>query len=288
MRSAFVVFAFCFVVAIPVAAQDLSIFDKKIPSSEVKTELYVMDVDKGVGEERKVGEDARRYGVDGELAGKTFTNSGFTIETEFTTEFDKDGRVAKRTSKDTYKIGNGEPMTGPARSWEYSYNESGTTVVSKEPQAEGDESAPIVETWKLDASGKMLEYSKMFGEQSLKTAYERDKSGKLLSKTVMYCGEVTSKETCSYREDGTLKESSEGDPQKSWTINRHYDERGQEVKGEMLLGKDGKVERQWVVERKLENHADGSTEEMKIAVHGATADKLEGVIRYVITTTFKK
>lgn len=283
MHRVFAVFAFCFIFSIPAIAGDLSIFDKKTPSSEVKTELYVQNFDQEDSAEEKVGEEIKRYGADGELAGKTYSQGTLVVESAYTHEFDKDGRVTKRTQEGTWTIGKGPTIPRLPHVWVYTYDGSGTTVVSKEPQTEGDESTPITETWKLDTSGKMLEYSKVFGEQSLKTVYERDKAGKLLVRTEMYCDKVINKETCSYRDDGTLKESEESTPEKDRVIKRQYNDRGEEANGEML-DKDGKVVYRWVVEKKTDSRLGGSTEEITIKLFEGSAEKLISKFRYVVTT----
>ncbi len=296
MRVSVVVVMMCFVINFA-NAQDLSEFDNKKGTATIKTECFVQNFASGEKEECKNFETTRYYGVNGELDSKVSKQSEFVSESKYTHEFDKDGRVVKRTKKETWTMGKGPTNTRTTLVWEYTYDDTGAATVvckeieeKKEEEDAGDPDSAkellIVETWKLDSAGRVLKYSQSLGAvENYRVEFKRDEKGKLLSKTEA-SGELWhSKETFTYRDDGTLKESEMLFSSLVDRFKKQYDSVGLEYAGQMV-NKDGKTTRQWTVER-----SGGTVPGLDIVtykIYGADPEKLEMSVRYMVETTTSK
>ncbi|MEK7653703.1 MAG: hypothetical protein AAB345_00270 [Patescibacteria group bacterium] len=292
---------FC-LVAVSVGAQDLSEFENKKGKATVKTECFFQDVAGGDKEERLSFEHTRYYGVDGEVGSKISKRGEFVSEASYTHEFDKDGRVTKRTKKETWTLGKGPTHTRATLVWTYTYDDAGAVTVvcseiieeKKDEDEDSDEpdpvkELPLVETWKLDSARRILRYSRSLGAvENFRVEFERDEDGKLLTKTGA-SGELWhSKETYTYRDDGTLKESDEHTLGTKTHTKKQYGESGLEKSGQMVDG-DGKTTRQWMVDRKTNSEFGGSSEKETIyKIYGEDPEKIEIQVRYVVTTTTGK
>ncbi|TSC83001.1 MAG: hypothetical protein G01um101419_354 [Parcubacteria group bacterium Gr01-1014_19] len=300
MRSLVAVIIVSLVLVVSAQAQDLSEFDNKKGTATVKTKCYVQDFVSGDTEEHLNFEHTRYYGVNGEIGSKISKSDDYTVEVNYIHEFDKDGRVVKRTKKETWAIGKGPTHTRATLVWEYTYDDSGAvTVVCKEVIKENEEDRgdpdavkekPIVETWKLDATGRVLRYSRSLGDkENFRVEFERDKDGKLLTKTAASGELVYSKETYIYRDDGTLKGSDELASFTMRSTKKQYDPIGKECAGQ-IVDKDGKTTRQWTVDRSVCGRMDPTANEdwTTYKIYGEDPEKLEMQVRYVVTTTTGK
>ncbi len=297
MRSFVTVIIVSLVSFVAVSAQDLSEFDNKKGVVTVKTECFVQDCAGGEQEEGLRFEHTRYYGVEGEIGSKISKQGVYVTEAKYTHEFDEEGRVTQRTKKETWTAGKGPTHTRATLVWEYTYDDVGTaTVVCKEEVEKKDEDDPdavqeisIMEIWVLDSAGRLLEYSRGFVDDMYRVVFERDEKGRLLTKTESaseLTGEtVFSKETFTYRDDGTLKESENvimatGDHRK-----KQYDPIGKECAGQ-IVNEDGKTTRQWTVTHSVCGRtADGSQDTTTYKIYGEDPEKLELQVRYVVTTT---
>ncbi len=303
MRSVLAVLVVCLVVSVSAKAQDLSEFDKKAPFSEVKTELYRQDVGLGEKEEHVGFEATTFYGIDGELTSENYKRGDFSISTEYTHKFDESGRVVQRTKKETEIFGENPPQVRPTRVWEYAYDDTGAaTVTCKETEKKDGDSDPnspkeliTSETWQLDSAGRVLRYSKTFdGDEAYRVVFERDKDGRLLTKETL-CGELRyNKESFTYREDGTLKESDEVVSFPMDHIKKQYGEKqfGESdlEKSGQVVDKDGKITRQWTVQRSAcgKMAGGGVQDTTTYKIYGEDKEKMVLQMRYVITTTRHK
>lgn len=291
---------FCLAAIVPAFSQDLSEFDKGGARTEVETKCFIRDFSAGDKEELETFKVTRSYDLDGELRDRTTKSDGFSDQRVYLTEKDKDGRVIKRTEQRRVKIGDAE--SAPAlRVWSYVYKESGEAVVictevEEEKEADPEDPNPvqpmiISEIWKLDASGRVLRYSLSLGDkENFRVEFERDEDGKLLTKTGVSGELAYSKETYTYRDDGTLKESDE---LVSFTM-QHYKKEyglvtGKECSG-AVVDKDGKTLQSWTVERSLRAKLpDGSLrDETTYWIRGQDVERLERTVRYVVTTKQNK
>lgn len=298
-RSFAMMFVALFVLASAAAvkAQDLSEFDKKVPLSEMKTECLVQDFSIGDKEERKLFEATRSYDIDGWLKGKSVKVGDVSSEFVYTHKLDTNGRVAQWTGQETMALGDAPPHIRPMLVWDYVYTDSGSAIVCKEvaeDKKEDDPDAvkelPIVQTWHLDSAGRMLVYSMKLGEvENLKVVFSRDENGKLLSRAESFMGEEYSKETFTYGDSGTLKESERVVPVNGIRIKKQYGLSGRECSGQMVDGA-GKTTSQWIVHQSIRGTLkDGSTQdETMYTICGEDKDKVEMTVRYLVTTTINK
>ncbi|MEK7640969.1 MAG: hypothetical protein AAB389_03155 [Patescibacteria group bacterium] len=299
MRIIFSVFSFCFVVMLHVVAQDLSEFENKRGTATVKMECYVQDFAGGEEEEHLEFDHTSYFDVNGEIGSKISKLGVYTMEMRYTHEFDKDGRVTKRTKKETWTAGKGPTHTRATLVWEYTYDDTGAAaVVCKEVEEKKEEDPDdpnpvkellISEIWKLDSAGRVLKYAHLLDDkENFRVEYERDKDGKLLTQT-WASGELWHRrETFTYRDDGTLEESDERTLGTKSRTKKQYDSVGLEMSGQIVDG-DGKTTRQWTVDRKTNSEFGGSYEKETIyKIYGEDPEKIEMQVRYVVTRTTGK
>lgn len=287
---------FCLIAIVPAFSQDLSEFDKKGARTEVETKCFIQDFSAGDEEEIETFTVTRCYDLDGELRSRTTKAEGFSDNRVYLTGKDKDGRVIKRTEQRKVKIGDAESV--PAlRVWIYVYDETGAaTVICTEVEEEPKDDDPedpnpvqpmiISEIWKLDASGRALRYSLSLGDkENMRVEFERDKDGKLLTKTEASGELVYRKETYTYRDDGTLKESDELVSFTMERLKKEYTSAGEECNGE-VVDKDGKILQYWTVHRAIRAKLpDGSLrDETTYWITGKDVERVVRTVRYVITT----